>query len=1078
MSTKSILHKPLLMLVFTLQLCTLLWAQSSKKIAGKITDESGSPVAGATIRVKGSNAVTASNATGVFEINVTDLNAKLLISSVGFSDQEFAINNRTSLQITLKSITSALDDVVVIGYGTRKKGEVTGAIASISGEKLRSIPVTNVTTALQGRLPGIEVKANSFRPGAGSSIRIRGNRSLSGSNDPLIVVDGFPVSYTIDDMNPADIESLDILKDAAATAIYGVRGAAGVIQITTKKGKVGKVSVQYEGSVSYDNILRPMPVFNAVQLADCWRNAYYADKQYNWAQNTTQANNYFPSALADVKLFGGNTGNAMWNFIKDAYQWTTFDKVNNIYTAVKRPTTAAEQALLANLGLPVLTEVDAYDPSKIKGYDWQSAFLQQGITNSQNINLAVGTEKLRSALGFAYFNQKGIDPGDAYTRYTITNNTEFRPTKFFTFGNSFSYTNGLQEVGPGLYSKAGGMLPFTAPYDSTGKFIMYPNGDQQIVSPANDLGRVLNENRINRFFGNVYGEITLLKGLKYKSTFGLDYRNTRNGKFNGTNTSVRQTGVANASYAISNSTSWILDNMLTYNTSIKKNHSLNVTLLHEMQSLDKQDVLSMSADNLIFEEQKWYSLQNNSAGLVTGTGSYKASQYLSYMGRIEYGFKNKYLLTMSNRYDMSSVLSEGNKGQYFPSASVAWKVENEDFFNKQHILSAAKVRLGIGSVGSASIDPYQTNAPLSFSYYNWGNGAAAIGAAPTTFRVPNLSWEKTQTQNLGLEFSVLKNRISAVVDIYKSTTTDILQKMTIPATNGVTSMWVNLGKMTNKGIDVSLSTVNVDTKWGLRWTTDWVFSKNKEAIVSIDASGNDNLNNLWFKGHPLKVYYNYQSQGIYQFNDTAAGGILKDYFWSVPTNISSGLFKPGKISVKDQNGDKVINASDKLILGTDNANWTGSITNSLVYKNFELNFNIYFRNGGMYRVPRPGMVGRYQSSYANYWTPTNPSNEYQQPTRTSDIPIYWEALGYKNGSYTRVRNISLSYRLNESLLKKIKAQQMTFYVNAINPFLFHKHSDYDPETIQYSEQFASSTGNPGPNSYSYRSIIIGVKLGL
>jgi hypothetical protein len=302
--------------------------------------------------------------------------------------------------------------------------------------------------------------------------------------------------------------------------------------------------------------------------------------------------------------------------------------------------------------------------------------------------------------------------------------------------------------------------------------------------------------------------------------------------------------------------------------------------------------------------------------------------------------------------------------------------------------------------------------------------------------------------------------------------------LTIPATNGVSYILANIGEVSNKGIDVSLSTVNLNTPGGLRWTTDFVFSTNKEEIVSIDGkTQNDNLANLLFIGQPIRSYYNYAYGGIYQYSDTAKGGYLEEYLWKKGSNRSNSAYRPGKIRVVDANGDTLITGADKMVLGSDNADWTGSITNTISFKNFELNFNIYFRKGGMYRVPRPGLVGRYQSNYVNYWTPSNPSNEYQQPTRTSDIPLYWESLGYRDGTFARVRNISLTYRFPQSVLERIKVSNLAFYVNAVNPFLFHNASDYDPETIQYTESFAASTGNPGPNSYSYRSMVLGIKLG-
>jgi TonB-linked SusC/RagA family outer membrane protein len=1065
----------------TLLLLTAIQAQGQTakiQVSGKIVDENNKPIEGVTISIKSEKGNAISKADGTFTI-MAEAKSTLIITAIGYAASEVAVNGKNSVEIRLMQNTSSLEDVVVVGYGSRKKGDVTGAIASVSGEKLRSVPTTNITVALQGKVAGIEVLPNSFRPGAGASIRVRGNRSLSANNEPLYVVDGIPVTYTIDDMSPNDIESIDVLKDASSTAIYGVRGANGVIQITTKKAKAGKIRVDYSGSTSYENILRHYPVFNAVQLADAWRQAYYADRQYNYAQSTASPNNYFPNAAADVKLFGGGNGtNPMWAFIKDAYQFTTFDATTNTYIASKRPTTNDERTLLANLGLPVLTEVDDYDPSKVKSFDWQGAAIRQGITKSHAITVSVGTEKVKSSFNASYFKQDGIEKGQDFIRYTFGNNTEFKPSKFITLGNNITYTNSVQNIGTSIYGNASGMLPFTKPYDDNGNFLLYPNGDQQIINGLNDETTVLNEIKANRIVGNIYAEIGLVKGLKYKTVFGLDYRSSKQGRFNGAKSSVRQGNLANASYSVSNGTSWVYDNMLLYDVKIKNDHSLSVTLLQEVQSLNKNDVISLSADNLIFEEQKWYSLQQNTLATVTGSGSYSATQYLSYMGRVEYGYKNKYLLTVSNRYDNSSVLSEGNKGAYFPSASFAWRLDNEQFFKHQNILTSAKLRLGIGSVGNASINPYLTNGPLSQVNYNWGNGTAAIGQAPQTFRTPTLTWEKTTTRNIGLDFSVLKNRITGTIDLYSTSTKDILQRLTIPATNGVSFMYVNRGETSNKGIDISLSTTNIVSKNGFTWTTDFVFSKNKEKIVDIDGRGNNDLNNLWILGQPLQVYYNYAGGSIYQYSDTAKGGYLRDYLWLKGTNGSNTAYRPGKIRVLDANGDTLINASDKMVLGSHNADWTASITNNISYKNFELSFNIFIRQGGMYRVPRPGMVGRYQSSYANYWTPTNPSNEYQQPTRTSDIPLYFEALGYRNGSFVKVRNIVLSYKMPQSILTKIKANSMSVYINMVNPFLFHKYSDYDPETIQYTESFASSTGNPGPNSYSYRSVVIGVKLGL
>ncbi len=1074
---RCLLMAPLLTLVFT-----QLFAQTNIPIRGKVVSSTGDNLAAVTVQVKNGTATTTTQADGTFTINVPSENTVLVFSSVGFAPKEVTVRNQRDLSISLISQQKALDDVVVVGYGSRKKGEVTGAIASISGENLRSVPTTNLTQALQGRLAGVTVTPSGFRPGAGSAIRVRGNRSLSANNDPLYVVDGFPVSYTIDDINPADIESIDVLKDAAATAIYGVRGANGVIQITTKKGKAGKISVNYSGSQSTESILTQVPVFNSVELADAWRQAFFADRQYTATRGTATAANplyYYPNAIADIALFRDRFGSEQqWSAIKDAYTFRVYDPTNRIFIAQKRATTANERLVLQNLGIATVDSIDLYDPSKIKSYDWlNNVGLRNGRTAMHNISVTGGSEKFRSSLSAGYLKQTGIEYAQDYTRYSVGTSTEFKPVKFLTFGNSINFIHAITNTSTSSYGNALGMIPMTVPFDSAGNFILNPNRDAQITNAVNDRNTVFDNTLANRVLGNVYAELTLLKGLKYRTMFGLDTRNSRRGQFNGAQSSVRLGSPASASQTIENSTSWVYDNIITYNTKIKSDHSINVTLLQELQSLNRSTSLTMSANNLIFESQKWYSLNRNTDAQVTGSGTYSATQYLSYMGRVEYGFRNKYLLTVLSRYDNSSVLSEGNQGAWFPAASVAWQIDREDFFRSQSIFSSAKFRAGIGKVGNASIDPYQTAGPLSFTNYNWGNGTAAIGSAPSTFRTPSLGWEKTTTTNAGLEFGLLRNKVSVTLDVYKATTTDQLQRRSIPTANGVDYVFFNLGKIENKGVELTINSQNIN-KPNFNWSTDFVFTRNKERIVDIDGSNNSNFANLWLLDQPLQVYYGYNSQGIFQYSDTGKGGILADYYWLKAGNRTNVNYQPGRVRVQDANGDTAMSPSDRIVLGSHNPDFTTSIGNTFGFKNFELNFLIYIRVGGLYRVPRPGLVGRYQTFKVNYWTPTNPSNEYQQPTQTSDIPFGWEALTYRKATFAKFKNITLTYRVPKNLTEKMHMNGLAFYVSAVNPILIHKYSDYDPETVPYREFAGSTTSNTGPTSYSYKSYVAGVKLDL
>lgn len=1051
-------------------------------VKGKVTDDKNAGLSGVTVSLKGKKSSVTTDASGDFTINA-DENSVLVFSYIGFETQEVKMSGKTEFSVIMKNATEALTDVVVVGYGTRKRTEVTGATSSVTGEKLRTVQTANVSSALQGQVAGVIATPSNFRPGSGSSIRIRGNRSLSASNEPLVVVDGFPVSYTMDDINPADVETIDVLKDAAATAIYGVRGANGVIQITTRKGKAGKVSVNYQGSESIEKIIRQQPVFNGPEIADAWRQAFFADKSYTPTRGVASATNplsYYPSAVNDIALFWTRFGSAeQWNAVKDAYTWRVYDPANNIFIAQKRATTADERSLMSALGIASqIDSIDMYDPSKVKSFDWQNDVgLRNGITSNHNISVTGGSEKLRASLSLGYFNQKGIEYGQDYTRYSTGATVDFRPAKFLNFGTTINYIYSVTNTSTSSYGNASGMIPLVTPYDSAGNWVMFPNKDQQIVSAINDRNTVFDETSANRVFGNIFAEVNLFKGLKFKTMYGLDERNSTRGTFNGAQSSIRLGSPANASQTRAEATSWVWDNILTYNTRIKEDHSLNITLLQEMQSLNKTDSMTMSANNLIFEQQKWYSLNRNTDATVTGSGAYSAAQYLSYMGRIEYAFKNKYMFTLSNRYDNSSVLSENNKGAWFPSASVAWQIDRENFFNNQSFFNGARVRFGYGQVGNASIAPYQTGGPLVFTNYNWGNGTAAIGSAPSTFATPDLTWERTSTIDLGLEFSMLKSRITGTIDLYKANTTDQLQNRSIPAANGVTNVYFNLGEVQNKGIEISLTTQNI-VKPNFRWSTDWMFSANKEKIVDIDGSGNSNYNNLWILGQPLQVYWSYKADGIFQYADTAAGkGVLSSIYW--PKNGRNNTnFAPGKIKIIDANGDSTFSPADKVVLGSHNPKFIASLGNTFTYKQFELNFLIYARVGGLYRVPRPGLVGRYQSNKVNYWTPSNPSNEYQQPTQTSDVPNFWEALTYREATFVRVRNITLTYNFPRNIIDKLHMNNLALYIGAVNPILWHTSSDYDPETVPYREFSGNTTNQTGPSSNSYKSFLAGVKVNL
>ena len=1063
------------LLVLTIVASQPSFSQNSKiTVAGKVTDENNNPLSGVTVQVKGKETAVTTGNEGSFSLSVDKGTETLVFSFVGYTAQEIELKNQTRLTVIMKVSSKSLDDVVVIGYGTRKRGDVTGAIASVNAQEIREVPVTNVSQALQGRVPGLVATPNSFKPGSGATIRIRGNRSLTATNEPLYVVDGIPIENGIDELNPLDIESIDVLKDASATAIYGSRGANGVIQITTKKGRSGKVSVDYSGNLSFDHILRKVDVFNGAGWAQLRRDAFIGSKTYNSTLSSSNAAKlYFPDPVADYQLFKADPN--VWESVAMGYNWINLNPATNTFIAQKRATTADERTLLGNMGLPVQDSVAIYDPSKVRSYDWASNALRTGMTQSHNISLAAGSDKFRSSFSGGYYDQKGIEYGQDYKRYTVSLSTDFKPVKAINIGGNINYANSIQNVGPDVYGGANSMLPLALPYDANGNLIFFPGNDANIVNPLNDANTVFDEIRNSRLLANVFGEVQIIKGLKYRTAFGVDVRNIREGLFNGSQSSVRQGNPANGAYRTNSRFDWTLQNMLNYEWHIGEKHAFTATVAQELVK-KRFEGDTTTAENLIYESQKWYSLQNNALGTTTSFGAFWQSQLLSYLGRINYTYNDKYLFTFSLRNDNSSVLSEGRKGELFPSAALAWRIDQEAFMQKINFVSQLKLRMGYGSVGNSSIDPYLTKGTLVRSVYNFGDQPAQ-GYAPATLPLPDLTWEKTNTKNIALDFGLLRNRIIGSVDLYESNTNQI-QNKSIPAAQGFTGILVNLGKVRNSGYEIGLTTTNID-KGGFKWVTDFVFAQNRERIVTLDGTKNDNVGNQWFIGQPTQIYYDYQWQGIFQYSDTLKGGILADYFWKKAGNRNNANLQPGRIRVADLNGDTTITEADKTVIGSHNPKWTASVNSTFSYKGFDLSIYVYIRHGSLIRDMRPNENGRYQSFKVNYWTPENPSNEFPQPNNTIDIQQYWQSIGFRDASFVRVRNISLTYHIPKTLLDRIKVSNMSVYVNAVNPLLFSKYKRVDPETVPYLSSYpSSSTSGPGPNSYSYRSYNVGIRVGL
>ncbi|MFD1874363.1 SusC/RagA family TonB-linked outer membrane protein [Hymenobacter bucti] len=1028
-------------------------------ITGKVMSADGKEeLPGVTVLLKGTTNGTGTGPDGSYTLQVPAGGGGVLIFSyVGYATQEVQIAGQSVINVRLQGEAKGLDEVVVVGYGSQKKSDVTGALSSVSAKEIQQVQTQNLTQALQGRAAGVDVAGGNFRPGEVPSIRIRGNRSIRASNEPLYVVDGIPLAQGtgLNDFNPQDIQSVEILKDASATAIYGSRGANGVVIVTTKRGQEGKFSINYNTYFSADRASRTLDLFSGGGFLEVQREANRS--------NGTYAPLYADPAR-DFALFGSKDLNA-WEGIADGYDWV--DRPNRVVAT--RPTTAEERTLYG----ASVTEIPVYDASKVRTTDWQDLALRTALTQNHQLSASGGTDKLRASVAVGYLKQNGIQLGQDFARYNARATLDLKVNSAITLGASTNASLSIQNYGPDIYGRATGQLPYAVPYAPDGSFLTNPGGDPLIFNPLREQNNAFNERRVTRFFGSFYADVKLpLKGLRYRLNVGPDFRNNRTGIFQSARAIARDAGGPNSvsygQYDQGQNFTYVVENLLFYDRQFGEKHSLGITALQSVQA-DRGEGSSVNALDLPYDSQKWYNLSSTYKAAANGFGSYySARSLMSWMGRINYGYLDRYLLTLTGRADGASVLAPSNKWSFFPSVAVAWKVQQENFLRNVEAVSELKLRAGYGTVGQASIDPYTTGGTLQQSAYAF-NETPAYGYSPTPGTLPgtlgglpnpNLKWERTSTLNLGIDFGFFKNRVTGSVEVYRANTTDLLLPRALPAVSGVVSILQNVGATRNSGVEVGLTTVNVEGK-NFRWSTDYVFTRNKEEFVSLASGSVDDVGNRWFIGQPLGVYYNYQNAGIWQTSEADAAKVYGA--------------KPGEIKIVDQDNNQLINANDFVVLGSNRPKWSGSVNNTFTYKAFELSFLVYARVGQLLATGyAPGLGGRYPGLAVDYWTPTNPNNEYPRPAIGQDAAKNNGGYPFQSGSFVRVRNISLTYTVPPAISTKIRASNLAIYVNAVNPFLFTKFRGLDPE----ASDIGSTSGELAQaRNLGTKSLIVGLRLG-
>ena len=993
---------------------------------GKVIDQNGIPVIGASVVEKGTMNGVMTDTDGAFTIKVAS-GKTLEVSCIGYVTVEVAAAPR--LSITLREDSQMLEETVVVGYGTMRKKDVTGAMVSVTSDDLVSTPANNAIEALQGKAAGVAIGSADLRPGSVGSIRIRGINAIKDKDDsagPLVVIDGIiGQSVGLDMLNPQDIESVDILKDASATAVYGARGGNGVILVTTKRGKSGKLALNYSGTATFEKIYDRIPMMDAQQYIEWRRWGYY------YAGLGPRADE--PTVENDRKLFTSyGTDEAAWANILRGWG-LTYDQWNSGQTASK------------------------WDGSKVQTTDWTQYTDRIGVTQEHTLSASGGTDKMNAYVSFGYLNQKGTNIGQDYTRYTIRTSVDVNPINWFKMGGSMNARFSDQEYGidasnsisssiPGsLHGKARNTFSYAVPYDSNGKRIDYPGGDTTIPTVVDEVGKSAVTNLYYQLSASLYGEIDFgniwqpLKGLRFRTNFGPQISFGQNFRYL-SNESVNRIsqGTDYVSSKASKNFSWLLDNMLTYDKTIGA-HYFNATLLQEAWSKMSSNLYEMSGSGVALGmTQKWWGLTPKSVGVLNDPkyNTLSEAQMASYMARLIYSFKDRYIVTLSYRYDGASQLGDGHKWAGFPSVALGWRLDQESFMRDINWLDQLKLRAGWGLTGNYSVGIYSTKDTLSSGTAIHGANGSTFYYTPTTLANNAIGWETTSQYNLGVDFSVLKGRLSGVLDLYQNYTNGLIFDVTLPTVTGYGKTKDNVGKTMNHGFDLSLNSINISTR-DFSWRSNLNLSYTKNKILELQNGKEDMVADKLFIGYPSTVLYGYESAGLW--TDSAEDLALMEKF-----NANGHKFAPGMVRPVDQNNDYKIDANyDRKVIGNTRPLWNLGFTNTFSYKNLELSIFLY---GAFKFVAQTGQYqgGREPVIYMNYYNENNKNGaEYQRPYfNTAGGDSFSGILLQKDASFLKVRQIAIGYNLPRTFVKRLGLESVKVTGQLKNPFSIYQGTSW------------------------------------
>ena len=1028
-------------------------ATVDRTLSGRVTDEKNESLPGVSVVIKGTQRGTVTDADGRYKLEVPNGTATLVFSFVGYLSQEVQVGNQASLNINLKSDDKTLDEIVVIGYGTTRKSDLTGAVSGVKEAQLQERPAPSLSQALSGRMPGVQVNTNSGRPGGRTTIRIRGFSSINSSNNPLYVVDGVLLPQTtgdqfsspIDYINPNDIVSVEVLKDASSTAIYGARGANGVILVQTRKGKAGESRVTYDGTFSVNTIGPNRPqVLNA--------------KEYLATEDL---------AYANIKKY-------------DPIGWQA-GKYSNLDPVVRRTQFSKDHPGVFDANLNPL-----YDT------DWFKESSQNKLSQSHQLGFSGGNERTQYALSVGYRDDEGLIKTSYLKRYSGRFSIDDQVKKWLKIGGTISYNNqseNLVDINDAVARQIVEDFPFLpVKYPGTDKYAEnrdYPQAEGTISSVHRLMDRKYIQNT-QTTIGSLFTNITFGKGLEMKTVLGANVQTQEIDQSQTRTIAINEVGTANVNN--NKTTFWSLENYLTYNKQINSNNSITALLGISWQATDRFG-FGASVRNFATD---FFTFNNLGAGstLPAVTSFADRTAFNSYFGRINYNLMDKYLVTFTGRADGSSKFGENHKFAFFPSAALAWRVSEESFLKGNPIVSNLKLRTSYGLTGNSEIPAYSSLSLLSSTYATIFNDARFGGTGLNRLANPDLRWEKTAQTDVGVELGLFKGRITVEADYYYRLTTDMLLDAPVPRTSGYATIRRNVGSMQNQGFEFGLNTVNID-RGGFQWNSTFNISFNRNKVLSL-ATPSDifgvggpnfiNQTNIIRVGESVGSFWGLTRLGTWSEAEREEAAKFTSY--------RNGLtILPGDLKYLDRNGDKAITDADRSIIGNGSPKYWGAFTNTLRYKNVDLTLELQFSQGNDVMMmnfhpseDRVSIANSYKS-VLNAWTPTNQNTPIAEIRETragyvTNVDSHW----IYDGSFLRGKNLLLGYSFPAAITNKFKMNRLRVYATAQNFFLLVSDKIIgDPEvtpTNQGNDSSAFSQGEIWHNYPKPTTFMVGLQIGL